>query len=464
MSSFRPLIEDFTATIDALRDFVDSVGPVLLERQENALKSEAEVMAPFHAAALLATEDISAVDLPTEMKKTLVAAREILTGSSQNTPPEKAIEFGDSIRKKVPIKIVNGKVEIDLDQPAALRIMVHRRATEQLRNEVRLLRESSLMVLTTRSEWFVAQLVHLFFKRWPDAAGTSEPFFSLNTLASLQTIDEARDVLIEHKVESLMRLSFDDWIKFFRQKPKLGMGYLGNDTHRIGEIFRRRNLIVHNGGRVSRRYIQEVDEPLRMGLKLGDTIDVTPEYLHGSADLIEHLFVLIAAELWKKLDPEDDARGQLLQNLSVQRIREHRWAMARGFAYFVMNDNRLPEFTQLAARVNYWQTFKWAGQYDQIRAEVDACDFSAKNPLFQFALATIKDDFESVFRLLPAVLENRHLSRYELLDWPLFQAVRERPEFVTYMPQTDSGNNRSEASAEACDTSHGGSPTEASTN
>ncbi len=94
--------------------------------------------------------------------------------------------------------------------------------------------------------------------------------------------------------------------------------------------------------------------------------------------------------------------------------------------------------------MNYWQAFKWAGQYDQIKAEVDSSDFSAKSPLFQLALATIKDDFELVFKLLPAVLENGHLKTHSLLDWPLFQAVRERPEFATYLPRSEQGNERSQ--------------------
>jgi hypothetical protein len=124
------------------------------------------------------------------------------------------------------------------------------------------------MALTSRSEWLIAQLVHLFFDTYPSAAGMSEPFFSLDTLASVQTIEDARELLIDHKVESLMRQTFDEWLQFFKTKPGLGMSYIEPDRQRIAEIFKRRNVIVHNGGRVNRIYLQEVEEPLRTGLKL----------------------------------------------------------------------------------------------------------------------------------------------------------------------------------------------------
>ena len=82
------------------------------------------------------------------------------------------------------------------------------------------------MAIVSRTEWFVAQLVHLFFRKHPESAGTSEPFFSLESLVSIETIEDAREMLLDQRVEMLMRQSFDDWLRFFREKPKLGMSYL----------------------------------------------------------------------------------------------------------------------------------------------------------------------------------------------------------------------------------------------
>ena len=56
--------------------------------------------------------------------------------------------------------------------------------------------------------------------------------------------------------------------------------------------------------------------------------------------------MLIASELWKKLEPEDSNRGGLLLNLAVQCLDSGRWAMARGLSYFVMNDNNETELTK----------------------------------------------------------------------------------------------------------------------
>ena len=79
----------------------------------------------------------------------------------------------------------------------------------------------------------------------------SEPFFSLEDLTALQTINDARSALIDTRVEALMRQSFEDWVKFFADKPKLSMGYLEPYRAQVIEIFKRRNLVVHNGARVT---------------------------------------------------------------------------------------------------------------------------------------------------------------------------------------------------------------------
>ena len=445
MHEFKDVIENFSVTMDSLRDFVNSVGPVLRRRQEDVSKAASETLGPLRIAGLLTRDDLETSEIPTDQKAVLMDMRNSLLKLAGDASLETMAETFGRIRKVIPVKIVSGKIEIDLDEPTAMQVLGHQRAIGKVKEEVRLLHESSLMALTSRSEWLIAQLVHLFFNTYPSAAGMSEPFFSLDTLASLQTIEDARELLIDHKVESLMRQTFDEWLQFFKAKPGLGMSYIEPDRERIAEIFKRRNIIVHNGGRVNRIYLQEVEEPLRKGVKLGDTLEITPDYLNTAVDVIEHQFVLLAAELWKKLTPEEDDRATLLLRISVERLRERKWLIARGLSYFVMNDKTRSEDSRLRGQINYWQSFKWAGEYDLIRADVEKSDFSAKNRTFRLAYAAIRDDFDSFFKLLPVVINSGELKQEYLMEWPLFQGVRERPEFAPFKEAAASEETKPES-------------------
>jgi hypothetical protein len=96
------------------------------------------------------------------------------------------------------------------------------------------------------------------------------------------------------------------------------------------------------------------------------------------------------------------------------------------------NDKTQSEDCRLRGQVNYWQSFKWSGEFDTVREDVEKSDFSAKKDIFQLAYAAITDDFDSFFKLLPKVLETKELKREYLLEWPLFQGARERPEFAPF--------------------------------
>jgi hypothetical protein len=210
------------------------------------------------------------------------------------------------------------------------------------------------------------------------------------------------------------------------------MGYLSAEVGRISEIFKRRNVVVHNGGRAGRRYFEEVEEALRPGIKLGEVVDVSTGYLNVSIDLIECQFLLLAAELWKQLEASDERRGRFLLKAAVHSLEEGRWVTARFLSQFGMNDKNLPESLRLSSQINYWQSFKWSGQYEQIREEVKKTDFSAKAPLYRLAYAAIVDDFESCFKLIPGLLECGELKKVDLCTWPLFQAVMKHPDFSVF--------------------------------
>lgn len=448
--SLEQIISEFSEALDALRDFVSNVAPVVKEKEEGALKASSELIAPYQVARLLLSPDESLpLEFPEETRNQFDSIRKILTVNHLDLPADKKEELTTILKKLLPIKLVDGKLELDLDQQSFLRIMEKARATQKAEAQVRLLYESALLALTSRSEWFIAQLVHAFFAKFPDTIGPSEPVFSLKDLQEIGSIAEAKAALIETRVDSLMRGSFEDWVAFFKKNPKLGMSYLEGDEPRISEIYKRRNLIVHNGGRISRRYLDGVPTDYRESAKIGETIVVSPEYLQSSIDILEKQFILLGAELWKKLEPKEEGRGNLLNNCTISHLNQKRWSIAEGLSYFSTNDKGLSEYSRMCGQINLWQSYKWSGRYDKIRNEVEGAELSAKKSVFKLCRLALMSDFDSFFELLPAVMSHGELSAESLASWPIFQEVRLRPEAETYLPPkepnaTDQNPNPSE--------------------
>jgi hypothetical protein len=181
MPDFKTVIEDFSSTMDALRDFASSVGPVLLQRQDQVSKVVYEKIAPFAIARMLAGET-SDTELSDDTKQAIDKVRELFTGTELKVSPERATRAREEILKILPLKVVEGKIEIDVHHPNTNEVLAQRRVLDKVNREVGLLYESSIMVLASRSEWLIAQLMHIYFGKYPGAAGISEPFFSLGKL------------------------------------------------------------------------------------------------------------------------------------------------------------------------------------------------------------------------------------------------------------------------------------------
>src|ERR1700674_5247858 len=98
MQKFRPVVEDFATTMDALRDFVTSVGPVLTQRRAEVSESSGKVLGPFGVAALLAGEDLGALEISNQMKEAIADIRKVIVGAEPNLSAENIAQIQNAFQ------------------------------------------------------------------------------------------------------------------------------------------------------------------------------------------------------------------------------------------------------------------------------------------------------------------------------------------------------------------------------
>ena len=289
-----------------------------------------------------------------------------------------------------------------------------------------LLYRNCLISLISSAEWFLSQVLRQFFISFPDAAGVKGKTLTLEDLRRIGTIAEAESYLISLRVDEIMWGGLEDWLKFLRETVKLSMGYLTDDEDALIEIFSERNVMVHNNGVVHPSYLSKVQPNLRTGVKVGEQIHINATYLQSSINTVERLFTLIGAELWKRLDPRDEMRAAVLNNLAMTSLLAERYEVALGASRFLMEDKRLAEKWLLYARLNFWQTKKWSGAFEEVRPEVEEVDFTAKDDLIQLGRLVLLDKYDEAMPLLIAVLQAKKLTVADLREWPIFKVFREK--------------------------------------
>lgn len=411
-SDLRSGIQGFANNLSALREFVEVVDEVLSTRAHDELERSRADLLPLELALTIMQED--STDSDDERARLEEQRRELertLDGRFNVT-----LEPTEDGPKKLTLRAKGG--------PHAERFGEALDRIRSARHHSALLYRNSLVALVSAAEAFLAELMHWHFALHPDAAAIQDRRLSLRELQSMGTVEDARQYLIDIRVEELMRGSFEQWIDVFKTELKLSMGYLEQRHPRILEACQRRNLLVHNDGRINHIYRSKVDEVLHPKTDADGRVPVTREYVESAIDDFETSFTLIAAETWKRHAPDDAERSAALNVLAYEHLLAERWSIAESFSYFVVGDKLMPERDRIIAQVNYWQCKKWLGVFSDVETDVQTADFSAKEEIYRLAQLALLGDAERFFALLPRVLDSDALTEGDLAEWPLFREMR----------------------------------------
>lgn len=297
------------------------------------------------------------------------------------------------------------------------------------RGLVELLCESALVMLVTIAESFLYRVFHAYYDRYPYPEGHAEKAFSLDDLRNFGSVEDAREYLLDQRIDAIMRGGFEFWVSALKKRQTLNLQMTCIECHRgvLSEVFQRRHLLVHNGGVVNEYYLRNVEEAQRADLALGKKVVISREYLAQAIDTVEACFMLIGVELWQKLGSLDTGylTEVLLECLSVEKF-----VLAEGLALFLRDAaDKGAERDRLIAELNYWQTMRWKGDYEKVRSEVESTDYSAKSPVFRLGYSAVTGRADEFFVLLPEVLRSADLSPEDARAWPIFRVMREDPRF-----------------------------------
>lgn len=408
---FAEQLITFSENLNNLRDFVAMVSSFLDKKNKEEIKKNANHLLPlFFAIHKLNPDDLN-IDEEAMLKIEEKLGSEIKI---------ELIEEEDGSEKKGVKFRVEGEDQKKFSEAMNLFKADHHRKAALYCN--------SLISLVSSVEWFLAQLIHKHYKENPGIVGSKEKQFNLDELSAFDSMEDARNFLIEKTVESVLRGSVQEWLEFLKSKLKLSMGYIDEHKAHLIEATQRRNLLVHNGGVVNRIYLANYPKDYGEPPKIGENIQVSYDYLYKTISIFERCFLLIAAELWKKVDANNKDRGKLLINLAFEHLVSERYDIAESLSLFTTKDKTLQESDQLYAKINFWISKKYGNSFEDIRQDIEKEDFSAKSKLFILAKNILLSDFDEAIKDIEYLLNhNEDFSFKEVKNWPLFKEFREQP-------------------------------------
>lgn len=178
---------------------------------------------------------------------------------------------------------------MDIDLFAGLQAKLFRQFRE-------LIRVLGFSYLVTVFEGYLADIIREILLAKPEALKSAKEI-STETVLSLGGRQQIVSHLAEREVDELLYRSFPDVVKYFDKKFSINVNASPVSSAQIVEIMATRNIHVHNGGLVNRRYLQLVK---CSKLKPGAYRPITRAYLADSINSIRSLVGFIDAEVQKK--------------------------------------------------------------------------------------------------------------------------------------------------------------------
>lgn len=408
---YTSVVGGFLNSIQALRLYVNSVETRIMEKNE-LLEDNSIVAMLMHMAKEMKLHNANFDDI--------------------SFPEEFPEEFAQQIRDS--LGLFSEMVEISEDGKTGRYRSIPKPVKESyikveaLQRQNEILYSGSLMLLVTYFENTIAKILKKDLQIHPQRMSLETKSVSYKILEMSNNIEDVRNFLIENEVTAMMYKSVSEWIEYFKKSVKLKLEYVTKTLPELKEIISRRNVIVHNEGVVNNIYMNTVSEEYRLHVHIGDILSVDREYILNAIDLVELIGMSIILEMWiNESDKDKKEVDKVLAIVFDEYLIFEKWENARILYEICLKSNKMQLADELMCKINRWQCYKWLGQFDEMKREVEELDITACQPMYKLGVLALLEKDEEFFECFG---KQNDIGESELKEWPLFRGIRQNQIYI----------------------------------
>ncbi len=298
-----------------------------------------------------------------------------------------------------------------------------------------LLPRMTLVSLVSVFDAYLAKLVRTLFKVKPAILNSSEKQLTFKQLSDFDSIEDAREYIVECEIESLLRDNHTkqfDWLE-----RKLGIP-LKKDLPAwmlFIEITERRNLLVHSDGVVGKQYLSTcknagctIDEDIIAGSRLS----IPPNYYDQACSCIAEIGIKLNQVMWRKLLPDDITKAdESLVSVSYELLVEENFHLAETILSFAIRPpiKCATEECSLYLKINLAIALKAQDKNDECAKIIESVDWSALADLFKVASCSLSEKYDEAKEIMLRIGPSSHPNKTEYKEWPVFRWFRKTNQF-----------------------------------
>lgn len=290
---------------------------------------------------------------------------------------------------------------------------------EKARQMVDIHNNNALISLLIRFESFLTDYFEWLVKKYPNKY-LNEKSIRYSELIKFDLENLKKELSVE-AANGIMSQPLDEWLKVIKSH-KFDLSTLSEYLNQFTEIYYRRNLIVHNNGKVNRQYLagikkDEAEHPL------GEKLVTDRQYV---LDAFNVSMVIVYGLLYASSKGNKDDGPEYLDFLfssGFDHMMENNWLVSSYIFELLINDDTQDEINSTLSQINYWISYKNMGRFKDVKEAIEAKDFSAMNISIRMAKEMLLENYEVAIPLLDeALLTGMTPNMVE--TWPLFIQFR----------------------------------------
>ena len=311
--------------------------------------------------------------------------------------------------------------------PAILRQV---RRLRELDQGTRVLPGAILLSLVATFDSFIADTLRIMLRLRPERLLGSSKTIEVSDILSMSSFDDVIDRITQDEVESIMRRSHIEQIKYLEDRLDVSIRSDYDEWGDFVEVFERRNLIAHGSYTINSHYIRNCS---RNGFQVGAeeegrTIELLPPYLTSSSNRLLEFGLSLMFVLWLKHFPETrEAAYENLNRRTYELIRDGQPQVASRLLDLALfrQSPKASERTVKMMTVNLANAYKKSENQEKSYQVLDGVDWSATTDDFQICIAAIREDIDRVVELMPRVNRQGSIGMSQFREWPVFDWIRD---------------------------------------
>lgn len=223
----------------------------------------------------------------------------------------------------------------------------------------------------------------------PERYTAKDTKVSLKDIIAKSSIQDVVDHVLDSEISDLMRGSHTEQVKFVEDSLNVKIANHYERWPNFVEIFERRNLVAHGNLLINEIYLRNCKEAglkSASSLSIGTSLELSPQYLRKSVDILLEFGILLVFTLTKKHVPNSDEQASTHFNaICYDLILSKKYTLAKNLLDFALNkqkrscsDRNIGMIT-----INLANCYRKMNKDNECKSVIDGLDWSASRDDFR---------------------------------------------------------------------------------